>query len=163
MNPKIINQLEKINDANTKKLASLIKGELPKVDASYYQSTVFSNEKEYDMRADYFDCQIVGKYQPKLWNNSLIFIPGNDEKVVASKKEQGIGMGVVLLDYISKEVQVAATIDKDGEDYSYTSTTYNKSTKSFETISEKSSCSDFKSLLSFFSTKLGEDIAKFND
>jgi len=163
MNPQLVNQLEKINDTNTKKLASLIKGELPKVDSSYYKSTVFSDERDYGMKADYFDCQIVGKYKPLLWNNSLIFVPGNDEKVVASKKEQGIGMGVVLVDYISNKVQVAATIDKEGGEYSYTSTIYNKETKSFETISAKSSCSDFKSLLSFFSTKLGEDIAKFND
>lgn len=163
MNAEIVKQLEDIKEANTDKLVSLVKGNLEKVDAAYYASTVFENQANYNLKADYFDCQIVGKYKPLLWNNSLIFIQGNDEKVVGSAKDQGVALGVVLLDYITKEVKIAAVLDKDDAEYSYTATVYNKETKTFVTSESKLACADFKALLNLFSSKLGEDIAKFND
>ena len=163
MNPQIVKQLENIKAANTDKLVSLLTGKLEKVAADYYASTVFENQANYNLRADYFDCQIVGKYKPLLWNNSLIFIQGNDEKLVGSAKDQGVALGVVLLDYITKEVKISAVVDKADAEYSYTATVYNKDTKAFVTTESKLACADYKALLNFFSSKLGEDIAKFND
>lgn len=163
MNPQIVKQLENIKDANTDKLVSLVTGKLEKVAEDYYASTVFENQANYNLRADYFDCQIVGKYKPLLWNNSLIFIPGNDACVVASAKDQGVALGLVLLDYITKEVKIAVVVDKADAEYSYTATVYSKETKAFVTTETKLACADFKALLNLFSSKLGEDIAKFND
>ena len=162
MNAEIVKQLEDIKEANTDKLVSLVKGNLEKVDAAYYASTVFGSEKDYLFRADYYNSQIVGKHSQKLWNNTLVFTRGNHKKVVTSQKEQGVAMGIVLLDYLSKAVQIAVVVDKAGDEYSYTATVYNKETKKFETAESKATCADFKALLTFFSDKLGLDIAKFN-
>jgi hypothetical protein len=163
MNPQIVKQLENIKDANTDKLVALISSKQPVCPPDLYSKSVFASQENYDLTADYFDCQIVGKYAPLIWNNSLIFVGGNDAKVIASAKEQGVALGLVMLDYKSKQVQLAVVVDKDGTKYSYVSTIYDKTTKAFTTTTVKETCADVKALLAFFSTKLGEDIAKFND
>lgn len=163
MNAQIIKQLENIKDANTDKLVALITAKQPVCSPDTYSKSVFESQENYDLKADYIDCQIVGKHAPLLWNNSLVFDAGNDSKVMASAKEQGIALGLVMLDYKSKQVQIAVVVDKDGTKYSYTSTVYNETTKAYATTTVKETCADIKALLAFFSAKLGEDIAKFND
>jgi hypothetical protein len=163
MNNQIIKQLENIKDANTDKLVALISSKQPVCPPDLYSKSVFESQAKYDLDADYFDCQIVGKYASLLWNNSLVFDGGNNAKVLASAKDQGIALGIVMLDYKTKKVQIAVVVDKDGTKYSYTATVYNETTKVYETAVVKETCADMKALLSFFSTKLGLDIAKFND
>lgn len=163
MNSEIVKQLENIKDANADKLVALISGKQPICPPDLYSKTVFESQENYDLKADYIDCQIVGKYTKLIWNNSLIFVGGNDAKVIASAKNQGVALGLVMIDHKSKDVRLAVMVDKDGTKYSYTSTVYDKTTKLFTTTTVKEACADANALLALFSTKLGVDIAKFND
>lgn len=161
---KVIEQLEKIEDATAQKLVAIFKGTQAKVAEGFYDKTVFGSQAGYTSNAGYLNSQMVGSVQKALVETPLVFTRGKEQPIFCSYPSQGIAFGFTLVDYRSSKPLVVATIDLVGKKYEYKSIKFDKDSNTYVASEFSSvSCSDIKALLAMVLENLNNDVNKWID
>jgi len=161
---KVIEQLEKIEDATAQKLVSIFKGTQPTVAQTVYSKSVFKSQQEYTSQSQYLNGQLVGSVHKKLVETPLVFTRGKEQPIFCSYPSQGIAFGFTLVDYRSSKPLVVAVIDLVSKKYEYKSIKLDKDTDKYvESEFSSVDCADVKALLDMVTENLNNDVDKWID
>jgi hypothetical protein len=141
------------------KLIDINGGKTASVD---YSTTIFESLKTYNQTMSFFGNNIIGSQIKNFVETPLIAERGNQNKTYFSKPDKGIGFGYIFIDYIKKNPLLVLVVDKEGDDYKYSSCGFNKQTASWEDKkSVTTSVSSVNELMNFVITNLSEDVTSF--
>ena len=158
----VINDLQGIDNQIAKDLLSIFKGEQPKVEEGFYESTIFGSQVGYNSAMSYINGNIIGSVNKKIVETPLVFVRGNCTGIWSSSIGQGVAFGFTMVDYVSKKPLIVCTITKNADKFDYKSITWNKETSAYvDSINSSVDCTNINELLEFVSEKINLDIDKF--
>jgi len=154
--------LPQVDNTTFKKAIDIEEDKLTAVDETFYSSTIFNSQKDFERTVFRYEKYIIGKIRKDLVETPLLPERGNGRKTFLAKPNKGVSWGLRLNDYRNNRPLLTIVVDKAGSKYSYSSVLYNFQTNQFEdSITASKNIKDTSELLDFVVENLETDISKF--
>ena len=158
----ILSELKNIDNPMATKLVDLVNQNIPSVDDSTYETTVWESKENYGKKIGVLTSRLEGNFGKQLVETPLTFVRGQKGSVWSAQPGKGMTTGLVLFHYVTKTPLLLVLIDKETGGYSYKSLKLNSTTKQYESLTDETqSFTDFKDFIEFCGSKLSSDIETF--